>query len=380
MAWKILKKFEIKILLFAIFCFVQIHLEALDSTILFQKLREPTPSWMLEQIENDLAPYKIELSRKFLDELFAHEWLVLVRIQVKQGALTVQKSKAAATSESWITDLILPHVYELHRLIGLPDIDFVFIARDFLGLHNLLPCQAAGAAAWPIFIMSKCPSDPGLILIPDWFALKGYETSQIIQGNQLYPWESKLNVLFFRGSDSGTWNRSMWRNAPRPKLVALSLQYPKLIDAKFAGLLKYEESNAIRAIMNKEGFVGNYVSMRNHPRYKYLMDVDGHCASTPRFPTLLHSNSVIFKNMTSSLLWFYPKMKPYVHFIPVAEDLSDLLTQLEWAKSHDKECKQISNNARQLAAETLTQESAYLYLYRLFEEYSKKQAKQYHLE
>lgn len=360
-----------------ILSFLPFNLDALNSSVFYQKLQEPTPQWMQEQIEHDLAPFRKELSREYLDELFIQKHLTLVRVQVKQGQLTVQKSKAAATSEAWITNLILPNIYELHRLIGLPDIDFVFIARDFLKLHNLLPCQGADEAALPIFIMSKCQSDPGLILIPDWFALNGYKTFQILHGNQLFPWESKLAILFFRGSDSGAWDRSMWRNAPRPKLVALSLEYPDLINARFSSLLTYEESNAIRAIMEKEGFVGNYISMSDHPRYKYLMDIDGHCAAAPRFPTLLHSNSVVFKNITSSLLWFYPKIKPYVHFIPVAEDLSDLLTQLEWAKSHDEECKQISNNARQLAVEILSQESAYLYLYRLLEAYSKKQTTHY---
>lgn len=78
--------------------------------------------------------------------------------------------------------------------------------------------------------------------------------------------------------------------------------------------------------------------------------------------------------MTNSVLWFYGTIKPYVHFIPVAEDFSDIFTQLEWAKTHDEQCKEISENARQLAAEVLSQETNYLYLYRLLEEYSKKQA------
>lgn len=110
------------------------------------------------------------------------------------------------------------------------------------------------------------------------------------------------------------------------------------------------------------------------------MDIDGNCAATPRFPLLLHTNSLVFKSVTDSIQWFYGKIKPYTHFVPVAEDLSDLVTQIKWAKKHDKKCKEISDNARQLADEVLSQESVYLYLYKLLEEYSRRQHDQYHLE
>jgi hypothetical protein len=129
--------------------------------------------------------------------------------------------------------------------------------------------------------------------------------------------------------------------------------------------------------MTKEGMVGNQVPLKDFPRYRYLMDVDGHTANTPRVALLLHSNSVMVKQVTDDMLWFYPALKPYVHFIPVKQDLSDLLPQLEWAKNHEKECTEIVRNANQLAAEALSPEAIYLYLYRLLEAYSSKQREYY---
>lgn len=338
---------------------------------------------MVEQIEYDLAPFKKEFSQNYLDDLFAEEgeFLYLVRIRVSHGKLTTQASQRAL-SLNWVTELIIPHIKELHHYKPLPDIDFIFSGRD--SINDGSSCQNYNYPLWPIFIMSKCKQDKGLILFPDWFALKGFEPekSEVLKGNKLYPWNSKQKILFFRGADSGAWDHAMWKSSPRPKLIYLSLQYPHLIDAKFSRLLAYPGDNfkMKQKRARKEGLMGNYVSMREHPRYRYLMDIDGHCAATPRFPLSLHSNSVILKNMTNSVLWFYPTIKPYVHFIPVAEDLSNLLTQLEWAKNHDEECQQISHNARQLAAEVLTQESAYFYLYLVLEAYSKRQQEYYHLD
>lgn len=349
---------------------LQSHLLALNTSVFYQKLQEPTPAWMKEQIEHDLAPFRKELSRKFLDSLFTKEEFYLVRVQVKQGKLTVQKSKSIKNHP--VPDMIISHLHKLHALKSLPDLDLVFTAHD-----TFYPCQPKGPA-WPIFIIAKSKLEPGLILFPDWFALNDFEPdrAKILQGNDLYPWDCKVNRLFFRGKDTGIHeDYARWQDYPRPRLVALSAKYPKLIDAKFNDLFH----KPLLKKAKKEGWMGKFVSIRDFPRYRYLMDIDGNCAATPRFPLLLHSNSVILKSVTDSIQWFYPRIKPYVHFIPVKEDLSDLLTQLEWAKNHGHECQKISQNARQLAEEVLSHEAIFLYLYRLLEEYSKRQ-QQYYLE
>jgi len=69
--------------LWVFLCIFQLGLHALSSDVFKQKLREPVPQWMLDQISQDLAPYQKELSRKFLDALFAREDLYLVRVRVE---------------------------------------------------------------------------------------------------------------------------------------------------------------------------------------------------------------------------------------------------------------------------------------------------------
>ncbi|MBS0648436.1 MAG: hypothetical protein JSS10_04325 [Verrucomicrobia bacterium] len=349
---------------------LQSHLLALNPSVFQQKLQESTPLWMKEQIERDLAPFRKELSQKFLDSLFTKEEFYLFRVQVKDGKLTVQKSISVEGHP--VPAMVIPHLQQLHALKPLPDLDILFTAHD-----TFYPCQTKGPA-WPIFIITKSKHDPGLILFPDWFALNDFEPdrAKILQGNDMYPWGCKINRLFFRGKDTGVHeDYARWKDYPRPRLVALSAKYPKLIDAKFNDLFYTPMLKKAK----KEGWMGKFVSTKHFPRYRYLMDIDGNCAATPRFPLLLHSNSVILKSITDSIQWFYPKIKPYVHFIPVKEDLSDLLSQLEWAKNHHHECQIISQNARQLAEEVLSHEAIFLYLYRLLEEYSKRQ-QQYYLE
>lgn len=340
----------------------------IQCSAIFANFNTQAPAWMMKQIHHDLAPFKTELSSTFLDELFKRDELCLVRVRVESGTMTFQKSAWAQRHS--VADKIIQPLIELHSLAPLPDLDFVFSSHDELNSFRNEP-------PLPIFIITKSKNDTGFILFPDWFALQGFEPekSLVLQGNALYPWESKSPLLFFRGQDSGIWDLRRWPDFPRPKLMKLSIEHPDLINAKFT----YLNHIPFRDYANEKGFMGDWVSMQDTVRYRYLMDIDGNCAPTPRFPLLLHSNSVILKNMTDSILWFYGTIKPYEHYIPVEENLSDLFTQLEWAKNHDEECQRISENARKLAAEVLSPEAIYLYLYQLLCEYSKKQQTHYHL-
>lgn len=352
----------------AIFLFFVSSLEAFNASLFYQKMDEPTPQWMIEQIQNDLDPFQEELSQKFLDSLFSIEDQRFVRVRVENGNLTIEKSADADRNTITVPDEIIPHIQGLHCLKPLPDVDFIFTA------HDGLPCHLK----WPVFTISKCKQSRGLILFPDWYSLRGLEPekSLVLEGNQLYPWETKKPILFFRGGDSGIIDSNHWKDSPRPRLVALSLKNPSLIDARFALGLHHKQ---VEPMARAEGYIGDYVLMRDHPAYKYLMDIDGNCAPAPRCQLLLHSNSVVFKSVTDSMLWFYRVLKRYKHFIPIKEDLSDLFSQLKWAKNNDGECQKISKQAQQLAADYLTQEMTYLYLYRLIEAYANKQKDFYNL-
>ena len=71
-------------------------------------------------------------------------------------------------------------------------------------------------------------------------------------------------------------------------------------------------------------------------KYKYQINIDGTVAAY-RFPYLLAGDSAVFKQNSNYYEHFYIDLKPYVHYIPFKQDLSDLLDRLEWASQHDDE-------------------------------------------
>jgi Glycosyl transferase family 90 len=71
-------------------------------------------------------------------------------------------------------------------------------------------------------------------------------------------------------------------------------------------------------------------------QYKYQINIDGTVAAY-RLPYLLGGDSVVLKQDSKYYEFFYKQLRPYVHYIPVKADLSDLLQQIQWAKDHDQE-------------------------------------------
>ena len=54
--------------------------------------------------------------------------------------------------------------------------------------------------------------------------------------------------------------------------------------------------------------------------------------------------------------WYYDRLEPWVNFVPVRADLTDLAERLDWCRSHHAECEAIAAAGRSLA-ESLTLES-----------------------
>ena len=43
--------------------------------------------------------------------------------------------------------------------------------------------------------------------------------------------------------------------------------------------------------------------------------------------------------------WWYAMLEPYVHFVPLSHDMSDLPDVLEWVKANPEKVEQIGKNA-----------------------------------
>jgi hypothetical protein len=95
-------------------------------------------------------------------------------------------------------------------------------------------------------------------------------------------------------------------------------------------------------------------------QYKYQLGMDGTVAAY-RFPYLLAGGSLVFKQDSPYYEHFYKQLKPGEHYVPIARDLSDLVSQLQWAVDHDKEAQKIARNGQKFARDNLTPQSIICY-------------------
>ena len=98
--------------------------------------------------------------------------------------------------------------------------------------------------------------------------------------------------------------------------------------------------------------------------------MDGHMCTYPGYQWRLLSNSVSFKQESNQIQWFYSALKPYEHFIPLKNDISDLKERIEWASSNDEKVKNISSNAQNFAINNLLIQDNYYYLYLVLKNYA----------
>ena len=81
-----------------------------------------------------------------------------------------------------------------------------------------------------------------------------------------------------------------------------------------------------------------------------------------RLPLLLRSGRLVFYQQRALRQWFSPWFRPNEHYVPVAEDLSNLVAQVEWARTHPLDVERIVSACRQQADRVLTRSFAIEYL------------------
>ena len=99
--------------------------------------------------------------------------------------------------------------------------------------------------------------------------------------------------------------------------------------------------------------IQNYMSLPDLIKYKYLIDIGGNGYSG-RLKLLLFSKRPLILVDRNYIEYFQNDLIPYVHYIPVKIDLSDLLEQVNWIKNNYEKSIEIANNAFIFATNNFT--------------------------
>ena len=280
----------------------------------------------------------------------------------------------------------------------IPDIEFFINKRDFplLSKNDFEPYYHLWDSKkiplvshkynkyCPILSMSSNIEDFTDILLPchdDWIRVQNYENKWFPFSRQkdIYnfntKWEDKKNIAIFRGSSTGS--GVTIKTNQRLNIAYLSTIFPNdenNIPYLDAGITKWNVRP--RKIMGEKYLqtididsipfkLVDSITPNIQSTYKYIVHIDGH-TSAFRLSYQLNMNSVLLIVKSEWKIWYRDMLKEYIHFIPVKEDLSDLLDKIKWCRNNDDKCKEIANNARNFYNKYLQKEGILDYCQKLF--------------
>jgi Glycosyl transferase family 90 len=365
------------------------------------RVKKPLPIFLTDQIESDLC--SLQIHEEAIEAVWAKiqkEPSQYVRYKLVKGRFTAATDSTTKNHPRYL--VVTEALAKIFASESFPDLDFIVYLGDSLEtnpyLHpnnlknwefdknfeakptNSKTNSSSCLGVVPIMAFAKPEGKRGIVLIPDCEALnpddRAYLTKLALQAAQDTVWSKKKQQVFWRGAPTGPVlaedeiEKDNWIASPRFHLVKLAEQYRENIDAAFVswnGLKENRKKIAARFSLAPP------IHPKDHFPYKYLIDIDGNSCSYSRTYWILLSNSLMLKQMTQNTQWFYKGLKPYVHFVPVFANLSDLEEKIVWCKSHDQEAEKIAQNATAFASEYLQYEENLLYLFHLLKEYATHQ-------
>ncbi|KAL0959264.1 hypothetical protein HGRIS_014535 [Hohenbuehelia grisea] len=239
------------------------------------------------------------------------------------------------------------------------------------------------------------------------------------------PWEDKHDKrLHWRGSNTGIWHAEgkRWRESQRDRLVQWansdmnhnitvllpfpgaeededdeidplagaqahlsqsghiahipkSVSFPEMMDVAFAAQPVQCAPKTCKELQRDYKF-GKYMTQKDVAKYKYVLDVDGNGWSS-RFKRVITSNALVFKS-TIYPEWWTDRIAPWVHYVPVQVDYSDLMDSFIFFRGdvkgrggHDDLARKIATAGREWSKTFWRKEDLTAYLFRLFLEYAR---------
>jgi hypothetical protein len=201
-----------------------------------------------------------------------------------------------------------------------------------------------------------CANDPRHFLIPDSYFLSssGYSDLRAHYAAHDVPWAERRDIAFWRGATTGgSPNKSThWRDLPRVRLCMIAQQRPDLFDVGLSRVAQVPNPEDVKAII-ESGLMRKSVETTDFGRYRFQIDIDGNTNSWPGLFQKLLSGSPILKvdSPQGFRQWYYDRLQPWVNYVPVASDMSDLIEKAEWLRANEEQARSIGSKGRELATE-----------------------------
>lgn len=332
--------------------------------LLFVNCLAQNPEWVDEQIQEDLEylsshpVYSSDLGNWF--DKMSENGQQAIYFRIRNGKITWKKTQK---SDEWRNHHIFSFISDLNDRNSLPDTDFILLTEDGVSKGSKMP----------IFAFAKRISAKNVVLFPDFEMLWEVQDStknwinHSIKWSKKYFWDAKKNCAFFRGASTGRFDPTLSDfGNDRVRAVIFSQNNPQLLNAAFHVVYQQEIKDLLASINSP--IIGAHI--HDHYKYKYLLDIDGNSCTYSRCRWILLSNSVLIKVISQNNQWYYKALKPWVHFIPIKQDFSDLKKSLNLLIHFDGLARKIAVQGQDLGKALFSKEMVEFYIVHLLHEYA----------
>jgi len=187
-------------------------------------------------------------------------------------------------------------------------------------------------------------------LVPDlYYTLQfGYEH---FLANGVPEWEARQSKVLWRGTTTGAlyFNREALPTLPRYRLCAAAKAFGHAADVRFYSVVQTaaHEREAVFEHLMQAGMLGDWVEIDQFAHYKYVVQIGGNATSWGLVQKLRLGACMLFVEGAWQN-WHERYLEPWVHYIPVQDDLSDFAEKLRWCYENDADAREIGKNCRAL--------------------------------
>ena len=267
---------------------------------------------------------------------------------------------------TWEGDkLVNQYLHMIESLVKertIPDVEFFLHLRDFPILKNDLtePYDALHNETTPMPshfkhahntpILGYCGAtgfaDVPMPTYEDWANQNSVifpEGCKVVKNHFELVWEKKTPRMIFRGSATGCGINA--ESNLRIKVHFDSKKNPNydigITDWKVR-LMKTKQGLVVKKPLDEP--IG-FLSYNDQSKYCFILHLDGHVGAV-RLGTELAMASVVLIPDSKYKLWFQFMLKPWIHYVPLKQDVSDMDEKYNWCLNNMTKCKTIAQNAR----------------------------------
>jgi len=195
-----------------------------------------------------------------------------------------------------------------------------------------------------------------VVLIPDpyFFRYAGFQSFRDLVDRAPVEWSERSSEIVWRGTSSGHGTFDPVMGARWPSLAAQRLELilaAKRVPGVDAALADYRRRDLRPVVLEQAGIIRAPVAEESWAHRKFAIDVDGWTNTWSNLFIRMMLGCCVLKldSKYGYRQWYYDRLRPWEHYVPVKADASDLGEKVEWVRANDAEAARIAANGQRFA-------------------------------